>query len=426
MKVSSRFVGRAALTVEPVLLRHLYHRLMSTPDFFRQAAAVNDEVVELRRALHRRPEVGLRLPETREAVVAAIRNLPLDIRLDESTSGIVGILDGGLPGPSIVLRGDMDALAMPEDTDVPFRSEVEGVMHACGHDLHTAMLAGAARLLSSHRAAMPGRVVFMFQPGEEGDHGARFMLEEGLLDVVDPSPTGAFALHVTTMFESGTIHHRPGAALASADEIHITVTGRGGHASAPHHALDPVPIAAEIILAIQVAVTRRFNALEPVVVTFGKVTAGTTNNVIPERAVLVGTMRTLSADNRAALQDTLLQVASNVAAAHGATAELFIKPGYPVTVNDAGFSTLVTEVAASLLGEDAVEPMPHPIMGAEDWSYVLEQVPGVMAFLGACPPDLVPGEAPANHSNRVTFDEDAMASGVALYAAVAWEFLHRS
>lgn len=369
--------------------------------------------------------MGLRLPETQEAVVAAVRNLPVDVHLGTTTSGVVAVLDGGTPGPTVLLRGDMDALAMPEDSGEPFASEISGAMHACGHDLHTAMLAGAARVLSSYRDELPGRVVFMFQPGEEGEHGARFMLDEGLLNIVEPSPTAAFALHVTTMFASGTIHHRPGPMLASADEIHITISGRGGHASAPHHALDPVPIAAEIILAIQVAVTRRFTALEPIVVTFGKVEAGTTNNVIPEKALLVGTMRTLSAENRAAVQEMLEQVATNIAAAHGATAELHIRHGYPVTVNDAACSSIVTEVASDMLGADAVIPMPFPIMGAEDWSYVLEKVPGLMAFLGACPCDLVPGEAPANHSNLVRFDEEAMTAGVALYAAVALEFLSR-
>ncbi len=398
---------------------------MNRTDLLAQASAIQPEVVELRRTLHRRPEVGLHLPVTQEAVVAAIRNLPVEISLHTTTSGVVAVLEGALPGPTILLRGDMDALAMPEDTGEVYASEVEGAMHACGHDLHTAMLVGAVRVLSAYRSELPGRVVFMFQPGEEGEHGARFMLEEGLLDAVAPAPTGAFALHVTTMFPSGSVHHRPGPQLASADEIHITISGRGGHASAPHHALDPVPIAAEIILAIQTAVTRRFSALEPIVVTFGKVEAGTTNNVIPEKALLVGTMRTLSAENRSAVQAMLEQVATHVAAAHGATAELFIRHGYPVTVNDPDFSAMVTEVASNLLGREVVSTMPFPIMGAEDWSYVLEKVPGVMAFLGACPPDLVAGEAPANHSNRVRFDEQAMAAGVALYSAVALEFLSR-
>jgi amidohydrolase len=396
---------------------------MPTTELLAHACAIQPQVVELRRTLHRHPEVGLHLPATRDAVVTALGGLPVDVALHTSTSGVTALLEGTEPGPTIILRGDMDALPMPEDTGLEFASEVDGAMHACGHDLHTAMLAGAVRMLASHREGMPGRVLFMFQPGEEGQHGARYMLEEGLLDSVDPRPTGAFALHVTTTYASGTINHRAGSLLASADEIHITVTGRGGHASAPHHALDPITIAAEIILATQAAVTRQFSAFDPIVVTFGRVDAGTTNNVIPETASLIGTMRTHAPATRTAVQEMVERVAVNVAAAHTAEAALEIIPGYPVTMNDAGFADLVTAVATTLLGEDAVQPMDDPIMGAEDWSYVLEEVPGAMAFLGARPPDLDPETAPPNHSNRVVFDENAMPAGVAMYASVALDFL---
>jgi hippurate hydrolase len=259
----------------------------------------------------------------------------------------------------------------------------------------------------------------MFQPGEEGDHGAQIMLDEGLLEVVDPAPSGAFAMHVTPRYEAGTIHHRPGPQMASADEVYVTITGRGGHASAPFLAHDPIPVAAEIVLAIETALTRRINVLDPAVVTFARMVAGTTHNVIPETAELSGTIRALSEETRRQVHEMIERVATNVAAAHGVAAHVRIKTGYPVTVNDAGFSQLVTDAAVDLVGEDAVTPLPFPIMGAEDWSYVLQQVPGAMAFLGACPTELVPGEAPNNHSNRVRFDEDAMATGIALYAAVA-------
>ncbi len=377
------------------------------------------EIVELRRALHRHPEIGNDLPVTRETVLTALEGLPLELHLHETTSGIVAVLDGGLPGPAILLRGDMDGLPMPEDTGLPFASEVHGAMHACGHDLHTAMLVGAARLLSGLRDQLPGRVVFMFQPGEEGNHGAQIMLDEGLLDVVDPAPSGAFAIHVTTRHVTGTIHHRPGPLMASADEVYLTITGRGGHASAPFLAHDPIPVAAEIVLAVETALTRRINVLDPAVVTFARMMAGTTHNVIPETAELSGTIRALSEETRTQVHEMIERVATNVAAAHGVEAHVRIKTGYPVTVNDDAFSQLVTSVAADLVGEDAVTELPFPLMGAEDWSYVLQQVPGAMAFLGACPTELVPGEAPNNHSNRVRFDEEAMATGIALFAAVA-------
>ena len=398
---------------------------MSDNHLLSDARALLPETVAFRRRLHRDPEIGNHLPRTRDKVLAHLEGLPLDIHLHTTTSGVVAILEGAQPGPAIVLRGDMDALNMPENTDLEYASEVESAMHACGHDLHTAMLAGAAKLLSARRDEIAGTVVFMFQPGEEGQHGARFMLDEGLLDVVSPRPTAAFAIHVTAQIASGIVSHRPGPEMASADEIHVTITGRGGHASAPHFAADPIPVAAEIVLAVETALTREVNALDPVVVTFGRIAAGTTHNVIPETARMEGTVRTLSEEVRSHVHAMLDRIVTNVAAAHGLHAELEIVTGYPVTVNDDDFAQFVTDTAEDLLGADAVVALPTPIMGAEDWSYVLQKVPGIMAFLGACPPDLVPGEAPNNHSNRVRFDEDAMAAGIALHAAVALRHLSR-
>jgi hippurate hydrolase len=398
---------------------------MDPSDLLAAARALLPEMVTLRRSLHREPEIGNFLPRTREKVLEHLDGLPLDLHLHETTSGIVAVLEGAHPGPAIILRGDMDALRMPENTDLEYASRIDGTMHACGHDLHTAMLAGAARLLSAHRDRLRGTVVFMFQPGEEGRHGARHMLDEGLLDVVAPRPTGAFALHVTAQITSGVVSHRPGAAMASADEVHVLITGRGGHASAPHFAADPIPVAAQIVLTVETALTREISTFDPAVVTFGHIDAGTTHNVIPETVRMEGTVRTLDEDVRVRVLSMLERVVGNVAQAHGVHADLEIVTGYPVSVNDPGFAALVTEVASDLLGSDAVVPMPSPIMGAEDWSYVLQKVPGVMAFLGACPPDLVPGEAPNNHSNRVRFDEDSIAVGIALHAAVAMEHLSR-
>jgi hippurate hydrolase len=394
-------------------------------DILEHARSIQPDTVTLRRDLHRRPEVGNHLPVTRERVLASLDGLGLELHLHDTTSGIVAVLDPGKDGPGIVLRGDMDALAMPEDTDLDFASEHAGVMHACGHDLHTAMLASSARLLSERCDELGGPVVFMFQPGEEGHHGARYMLDEGLLEVVTPQPTGAFAIHVSSWFASGTVSHRPGPQMASADTIHVTVRGRGGHASAPFNAADPIPAAAEIVLATETALTRSLNPFDPAVVTFAKIVGGTTDNVIPASVEMMGTMRTFSAETRRAVQDLVRRVATNVAAAHGIEADVAFDAGYPVTVNDDGFTAWVDGVAAGLLGQEVLTPLEAPIMGAEDWSYVLERVPGMMSFLGACPPDLVPGEAPGNHSNLVVFDEDAMPAGVALYAAVALAHTNR-
>ncbi len=386
------------------------------------ARELQPRTVALRRSLHRHPEVGLQLPRTQQAILDAIGDLGLQVRTGSSVTSVVAVLDGASPGPTVLLRGDMDALPLHEDTGLEFASQVEGAMHACGHDTHVAMLAGAARLLAARRQDLAGRVVFMFQPGEEGLHGARYMLEEGLLDQAGEgaSPVGAaFALHISTQYESGTLNLRPGPAMASGDRIEMVVRGRSGHASAPYRALDPVPIACEIVQALQVLVTRKVDVFDPAVITIARIAAGTTHNIIPETAEMSGTMRTLSEANRAALRAHVVQLAEGIAAAHGATASVEVESGYPVTVNDAAAAELLGIVTAELVGSERVRTLPDPVMGSEDFSYVLQRVPGAMGFLGGCPPGLDPERSPSNHSRQVVFDEDALAVGVATYAGVA-------
>ena len=385
--------------------------------------------IELRRTLHQWPEVGNELPVTQETVLAALEGLPLDVTVHETTSGIAALLTGGSPGPTILLRGDMDALPLHEDTGLDFTSKADGSMHACGHDTHTAMLAGAAKLLAGRREDLAGRVLFMFQPGEEGHHGAKFMLDEGLLDVPDladgsPSPvTGAFALHITSSLPSGWLSSRQGSIMASADTLLITITGKGGHASEPHRATDPIPVACEVVQALQLMITRSVDVFDPAVVTVGRISAGTTNNVIPETAVIEGTIRAVSEKTRSKVHDGIRRVADGITAAHGCSVEVEVTPGYPVTVNDASFADHVLGLADGIVGADKVVRQPHPVMGAEDWSYVLQQVPGAMMFLGGTPEDRSPATAAPNHSNRVVFDEQAMATGIATYAAVALDHL---
>ena len=396
----------------------------SQPNLLTAAEHLQDRTLDLRRRLHRRPELGLQLPETQAAIMSELADLELDLRTGSSVSSVIGVLEGAHPGPTFLLRGDMDALPLTEDTGLDFSSEIPGAMHACGHDTHVAMLAGAARLLAGRRAEIAGRVLFMFQPGEEGFHGARFMLEEGLLTTVADAPvSGAFALHISSTFASGTVHTRGGPFLASEGRIEIVVTGRGGHASAPHHANDPIPAACEIALALQTMVTRRVDVFDPAVVTIGTIAAGTTHNVIPPTATLRGTMRTLSATSRAAVREHVRRIAEGIAVAHGLEVHVELTAGYPVTVNDDTMATTVRDVASHLLDSERVPLMNFPIMGAEDWSYVLEKVPGAMAFLGACPPGLEPENAAPNHSNLVIFDEAALPTGVATYAAVALDAL---
>lgn len=378
------------------------------------------DVVALRRRIHRHPELGLDTPRTQAAVLEALEGLPLSVTTGRAADSVVAVLDGDRPGPSVLLRADMDALAMPEDTGLEYASEVDGVMHACGHDAHTAMLIGAAHLLAERRAALAGRVVFMFQPGEEGAAGAAVMLDEGLLD---PDAVGevvrAFAIHQSPTFRSGTVATRAGALLASTDEFEITVRGRGGHASMPHDALDPVPVACEIVQALQAHVTRRVDAFDPAVVTVTRLRAGTASNVIPETALLAGTIRTVSERTRAAVRDGVVRLAEGIAAAHGARAEVDVVAGYPVTVNDHATADWVLALGRELFGPERVIELTAPVMGAEDFSYVLERVPGAMVFLGTRPPGVHRRDVAPNHSNRMVIDEDAMVPGMVLHAAVA-------
>ena len=388
-------------------------------DLLAAAVDLQPETIALRRMLHRRPEVGLSLPETQAAILTAIDGLPLTVTKGRQASSVVGVLEGGRSGPTVLLRGDMDALPMPEDTGLDFASEVPGVMHACGHDTHVAMLVSAAKMLSARQADLAGRVVFMWQPGEEGYGGAPIMLDEGVLEAARPAVESAYALHITTQQPSGVVAIRPGPAMASSDTVKITVTGRGGHASNPTAGLDPIPVAAAIVQAIQVMITREVNVFDPAVVTIAKITAGTTDNVIPEQAEMLGTMRALSEETRAAVKEKLHRLATSVAAGYGASAEVRIEEGYPVTVNADAAVDLVHSTALALVGPDRAHLSKDPIMGAEDFSYVLQRVSGAMTWLGACPPGQDPQTAPSNHSNRVVFDEDAMAVGVATHVATA-------
>ena len=387
------------------------------------ARSILDDLLPIRRAIHRRPELGLDLPETQRLIAAELRTLGLEPKLGKGLSSVTATIGEGRPGRTVVLRADMDALPLTEETGLEFASEIDGRMHACGHDTHVTMLLGAARLVveRSRRdpAWLPGPVRLMFQPGEEGWFGAKVMLDEGFLDDLSADNARAFAIHISTLFPSGEVHSRPGPLLASADNIAITVRGSGGHASMPHNARDPIPVAAEIITALQVAITRSVDVFDPAVLTIAHLTAGTTTNIIPETALLEGTFRVVSEERRAAMPDLIRRVVSGVAAAHDVEADVVFTPLYPVTVNDADVFQDVQEIARSVVGAADVHEMAAPIMGAEDWSYVLQRIPGVMVDLGGRPRDRELAGYPMNHSNLVVFDEDAMAAGVALYVAVA-------
>lgn len=390
------------------------------PGLVADAEAVLPDVVALRRRIHAEPELGLELPRTQEAVLEALAGLDLEVATGGRTSAVVATLRGARPGPTLLLRADMDALPLEEDTGLPFASRQPGRMHACGHDAHVAMLAGAARVLAARRDELAGSVKLLFQPGEEGFGGARILIEEGLLDAA-PRVDAAFAIHVDPTLPAGTVAARPGAILAAADLVSIDLVGKGGHASMPHHAIDPIPVACELALAFQSLVTRRVDVFDPAVLTIARIQAGTAANVIPETASLLGTLRTVSEHTRAQMHEGIRRVASGIAAAHGVEAKVHVVAGYPVTLNDAGFLDLARATASDLLGGARWIDMRAPIMGAEDFSYVLQRVPGALVFLGARPDG--DGPAAAIHSNRMLLNESALSAGVALHAAVALRYL---
>ncbi|HEY2671008.1 MAG TPA: M20 family metallopeptidase [Rugosimonospora sp.] len=389
------------------------------------------ELSDLRRRLHRHPEVGLDLPVTQQTVLSAIDGLGLDITLGRSVSSITAVLRGGRTGerqgtaPAVLLRGDMDALPLTEKTGLEFASNVDGTMHACGHDLHTAMLVGAARVLSAHRESLAGDVVFMFQPGEEGWDGAGAMLKEGVLDAAGTRVGSAYGIHVmASKIQPGVFSTRPGTLMAASDGLFVTVRGAGGHGSAPHQAKDPVAAAVEMVTALQTMVTRRFDVFDPVVVTVGSFHAGTRRNIIPDEATFEATVRSFSPEAQERLRVETVRLCQSIAAAHGLEVDARFETEYPMTVNNAEHAAFVAGVVGDVFGTERAEPMVSPITGAEDFSRVLAEVPGCYSFLGAGPAEGY-ATAPDNHSPLATFDDSVMPDGVLLHAQLAVRALNR-
>ena len=392
---------------------------------------LSGELTELRHQLHRFPEIGLHLPRTQETVLAALDGLDLQISTGQQLSSVTAVLRGGQRGggqrggASVLLRGDMDALPVTEATGLEFASEIDGAMHACGHDLHVSMLVGAARLLSAHRDMLRGDVVFMFQPGEEGWDGAGLMLAEGVLDAAGSRVDAAYGMHVTgSRYPTGRFVTRPGSLMAASAGLEVTVHGAGGHGSTPHLANDPVTVAAEIVTALQTLVTRRFDVFDPVVVTVGSLHAGTRRNVIPDQAHLDATVRTFSEAARERARAELPQLCRGIARAHGLDAEAVFSDEYPATVNDPDHAGFAAGVVGDVFGPDAFETLAVPHTGSEDFSRVLAAVPGCYLFLGAATTRDHLG-APSNHSARATFSDDVLTRGALLHAELAIRSLAR-
>ena len=368
-----------------------------------------ERIVALRRDIHREPELGFGTEKTAEKVLAALDGLPLDVQTGVAENGIVATLRGENDGPTVGLRADMDALPITENTELPFASEAEGKMHACGHDGHTSMLVGAAHTLSGMRDRLNGTVKFIFQPAEEGGGGGKVMVEEGVVEGMD----SIYALHLWPGLAFGTAATKGGPIMAAADAFEMEVRGTGGHGAMPHLSADAVVIAAHVVTALQTVVSREVDPVEPAVLTVGEIGAGTAFNVIPEKARLGGTVRTLNEDLRKNMPERIEAIAQGVARGMRADAHLDYTFSYPVTRNNAEVAGHVLRVAGGLFGEESVQELANPSMGAEDFAYFLEKVPGAFVWLG------VGRDVSGLHTPQFAFDEKVLPRGSALLTALA-------
>jgi hippurate hydrolase len=369
-----------------------------------------EKIIALRRDIHREPELGFDTERTAQKVLASLDGLPLDIETGVAENGIVATLRGG-EGPTVALRADMDALPIQEETGLPFASEIEGRMHACGHDAHTGMLVGAAHALSGMRDRLSGTVKFVFQPAEEGGGGGKVMVDEGVVEDV----SCIFALHLWPGLPFGKVATKAGPIMAAADAFEMEITGSGGHGAMPHLAADAVVIAAQVVTALQTVVSREVDPVEPAVLTVGEIGAGTAFNIIPEKARLGGTVRTLNSDLRERMPGRMEAVARGVAKGMRGDAYLDYAFSYPVTVNDEGAAGYALGVAEDLFGAQSVQELPNPSMTAEDFAFYLEKVPGAFIWLG------VGEDISGLHTSQFAFDEEVLPRGSALLTALALE-----
>lgn len=401
---------------------------MIARDFAEEAASYQTVLTQIRRDLHQIPEFGIQLPKTRERILASIQDLG-EIHLSERQSSIVLHIKGAIPGPTVLLRADMDALAVTEATGLDFAS-TNGYMHACGHDLHMAIGIGAAHLIATHKDELKGDVIIWFQPGEEGHGGADIMLEENMHMVTGSKPIAAYGIHVTSSWQKPyTFGGKSGALMASASDMKVVFKGRGGHGSSPWMAQDPISVMNEAMSALQTMVTKRFNAFDPVVINIGWIRAGDdhTTNVIPETASFGATIRTFSPGNLAKVQEHAAELFEGIASAFGVEVSYEIG-SYPteVVMNDPTATERVRRLVKETFGEERWMEWPHPIAGAEDFGSIVREIPGAFIFLGASPDKDGWMSAAPNHSNYATFDEGVLPDGAALLAGLAFEVLEEA
>ncbi|MGM1017921.1 MAG: M20 metallopeptidase family protein [Actinomycetota bacterium] len=393
--------------------------MLDDATFDTDARALGERLVALRRELHGAVEVGMDLPDTQRIILRELEDLGMEVTLGTSLSSVTAVLRGGGEGPTVLLRADMDGLPITEATGLEYAS-TSGAMHACGHDLHMAGLLGTARLLAARRDELPGTVVFMFQPGEEGFGGGRVMIDEGVLDAAGERPVAAFAMHVDSATERGLLVTRPGAMMASVSSLQMTLRGSGGHAAFPHQSVDPVPVAAQLVLAVQSFVARRVPATESAVISVTHLrTDSPAGNVLPAAVEIGANIRTLSRETLALVRDELPPLLTALAEAHGCTLEAEFIASYPVTMNDPVETAWVLDVLDAR--PERVYLLPESSMASEDFAYVLEEVPGALVFLGVAPDS---GPVPL-HSDTAVFDDSVLPQHAAILAELAWRRLLR-
>ncbi|HSR97884.1 MAG TPA: amidohydrolase [Kofleriaceae bacterium] len=399
-----------------------------------RAPELTGKVVAWRRDIHANPELGNREFRTAKLVADHLRALDLEVKTGVAHTGVVGVLRGGLPGPVVALRADMDALPVAEEVDVPFASKARGqfegqdvgVMHACGHDCHVAVLMGVAELFAGIRQRLPGTIKFLFQPAEEmppenEEGGAKLMIEEGVLDD-EPRPQAIFGLHVTSMLNVGVIGYKPGPAMASADRVDITVRGRQTHGAMPWLGADPVVASAHVIVGLQTVVSRQVDTVrQPAIVTIAAIHGGLRQNIIPDDVHMFGTVRTFDEDLRDEVHQRIEDTAEHIARGCRCEADVRIRRGYPVTVNHEGLTAWAEPRLKRVAGERAI--LVPKITGAEDFSYFQQRIPGFFYFIGITPPDKNPAHAPANHSPRFYVDEDGLPIALRSLASLAAGYL---
>ena len=412
----------------PVLAQQTLYELID-----RHADDIEAEVIAWRRDIHANPELSNREFRTAELVTRHLESLGIAVRTQVAHTGVVGLLHGSLEGPVVALRADMDALPVTELVDLPFASKVRttylgqevGVMHACGHDNHVAILMGTATVLARMRDQLPGTVKFIFQPAEEGapegeEGGAELMLKEGAF--LDPAPEAVFGLHVWPE-RVGQISYRPGSFMASVDELYIKVTGRQTHGAIPWGGVDPIVVASQIVLGLQTIASRQLPVTAtPSIITVGMIRGGVRNNIIPDEVEMRGTIRTFLPEVRSDIETRIRRTAESIAAASGATAEVQIINGYPVTVNDAALTQAMLPTLRRVAGDSLVTEA-DLVTGAEDFSYFANEVPGLFVFLGITPLDQDPATAPRNHSPYFFTDEAALKVGVRTMSNLAVDYM---